>query len=75
MHSTHNEGKLIVAERSMRILKNWQKICLQIYDFNIKIYIDKLDDIVNKYNSTYKSPIKIKSVGVKSSTYIDFDEK
>ena len=75
MHSTHNEGKLIVAERSMRILKNWQKICLQIYDFNIKIYIDKLDDIVNKYNSTYKNPIKIKSVGVKSSTYIDFDKK
>ena len=52
MHSTHNEGKLIVAERSMGILKNWQKICLQIYDFNIKVYIDKLD-IVNKYNNTY----------------------
>ena len=75
MHSTHNEGKLIVAERSMGILKNWQKICLQIYDFNIKVYIDKLDDIVNKYNNTYKSPIKIKTVGVKSSTYIDFDKK
>ena len=35
------------------------------------VYIDKLDDIVNKYN-TYQSTIKMKSVDVKSSTYIDF---
>ena len=35
------------------------------------MYIDKLDDIVNKYNNTYHSTIKIKPVDVKSSTYID----
>ena len=34
-------------------------------------YIDKLDDIVNKYNSTYHSTIKMKPVDVKSSTYVD----
>ena len=34
-------------------------------------YIDKLDDIVNKYNNTYHSTIKMKPVGVKSSTYIN----
>ena len=35
------------------------------------MHIDKLDDIVNKNNNTYHSTIKIKSVDVKSSTYID----
>ena len=34
-------------------------------------YIDKLGDIVNKYNNTYHSRIKMKPVDVKSSTYID----
>ena len=32
---------------------------------------DKLDDIVNKYNATYHSTIKMKPVDVKLSTYID----
>ena len=35
------------------------------------MYIDKLDDIVNEYNDTYHSTIKMKPVDVKSSTYID----
>ena len=35
------------------------------------VYIDKLDDIVNKYNNTCRSTIKMKSVDVKSNTYID----
>ena len=35
------------------------------------VYIDKLDDIVYKYNSTYHSIIKMKPVDVKPSTYID----
>ena len=35
------------------------------------IYIDKLDDIVNKYNNTCHSTIKMKPVDVKSNTYID----
>ena len=29
------------------------------------VYIDKLDDIVNKYNNTYHSTIKINTVDVK----------
>ena len=36
------------------------------------MYIDKLHDIVNKYNNTYQSTVKMKPVDVKSSTYIDF---
>ena len=39
------------------------------------MYIDKLDDIVNKYNNTYHSTIKIKPVGVKSNTYINSSDK
>ena len=37
-------------------------------------YIDKLDDIVNKYNNTYHSTIKMKLVDVKSNTYINSKE-
>ena len=35
------------------------------------VYIDKLDDIVNKYNNTYHRTIKMKPANVKPSTYID----
>ena len=35
------------------------------------VYIDKLDDIINKYNNTYHRTIKIKSADVNSSTYIN----
>ena len=35
------------------------------------VYSDKLDDIVNKYNNTYHSTIKMKPVDVKLSTYVD----
>ena len=39
------------------------------------VYIDKLDDIVNKYNNTYHSTIKFKPVDVKSNTYIESSKK
>ena len=35
------------------------------------MYIDKLDDIVRKYNNTYHRTIKMTPDDVKSSTYID----
>ena len=35
------------------------------------MYIDKLDDIVNKYYNTYHRRIKMKPVDIKSSTYIE----
>ena len=34
------------------------------------VYIDKLDDIVNKYNNTYHSTMKLKRFDVNSNTYI-----
>ena len=39
------------------------------------MYIDKLDDIVNKCNNRYYRTIKIKPVDVKLSTYIDSNKK
>ena len=39
------------------------------------LYIDKLDNMVNKYNNTYHSTIKMKPVDVKSSTFIDLSKK
>ena len=37
-----------------------------------KLYIDKLDNIVNKCNNTYHTTIKMKPTGVKLNTYIDY---
>ena len=70
MHSTHNEGKSIVAERFIRTLKT--KIYKYMTSISKTVYIDKLDDVVNKYNNTYHSTIKIKPASVKDNTYIDF---
>ena len=39
------------------------------------MYIDKLDDIVRKYNNTYHRSIKMKPVDVKDNTYIDFKKE
>ena len=43
-YSTYNEQTSVIAERFIRILKN------KIYRYNsrLHIYIDNLDDIVNK---------------------------
>ena len=66
VYSTHNEGKSIVAERFIRTLKN--KIYKHLTSVSKSVYIDKLDDIVNKYNRRFHSTIKRKPVDVKSNT-------
>ena len=68
MYSTHIEGKSVTAERFIRTLKT--KIHKYITSASKNVYIDKLDDILNKYNNTYHSTIKMKPIDVKSSTYI-----
>ena len=69
MHSTHNEGKSVVAERFIRTLKN--KIYKHMTAVSKNVYIDKLDDIVNEYNNTYHRTIKMKPIEVKDNTFID----
>ena len=69
IYSTHNEGQSVIAERFIRTLKN--KIYKNMISISKKLYVGKVDDIVNKYNNTYHNIIKIKPVDVKSSIYID----
>ena len=50
---------------------SWQPL-FKIYKYmtlvSKNIYIDKLDDIVNKYD-TYHSTVKMEPIGVKSNIY------
>ena len=39
------------------------------------VSVDEWDDIINKYNNTNNSTIKIRPVDVKSSTYINFNKE
>ena len=70
MYSINNEGKSVVAERFIRILKT--KIYKYMTSISKNVYIDKLDDKVGEYNNTYHRAIKMKPVDVKDNTYIDF---
>ena len=63
MYSTNNEGKSVIAERFIRTLKT--KIYKYMTSISKNVYIDKLDDIVNKYNNTYLSTIKKKQLILK----------
>ena len=56
MYSTHNNGKSVIAERFLRTLKN--KIHKYMTSVSKNVYIDKLDDIVNKHNNTYHTTSK-----------------
>ena len=69
MYSTHNEGKYAAAERSFRTLKN--KINKYMSSISKNVYIDELDDIVNKYNNICHNSIKMKPADVKSNTCIE----
>ena len=39
------------------------------------VSIDKLDNIVNKYNNTYHTAIEMKPINVKDNTSINFGKK
>ena len=73
VYSTHNEGKSVITERIIRTLKN------KIYKYKTSIlknvYIDKLDEIVNKNNNSYHRTIKMKLFDVNPSVYIDFNKE
>ena len=73
MYSIHNEEKSVVAERFIRTLKT--KIYNYMTSVSKNVYIDKLDDIVNKYNNTYHRTIKMKPVDVKDNAYIGFNKE
>ena len=58
MYSTHNEGKSVIAERFIKTLKN--KIYKHMTTVGKNVYFDVLDHIVDNYNNTYHSSIKMK---------------
>ena len=73
MYSTHTEGSTVVGERFIRTIKN--KIYKHMTSISKNVYIDKLDDIVNKYNNTKHRRTKMKPIDVKDNTYIDFGKE
>ena len=72
MYSTYNEGKSVVAERFIRTLKN--KFYKHITATGKNVYYDVLDDVVNKYNNTKHSTIKMKPIDVKNNKRVYIDE-
>ena len=72
MYSTYNEGKSVVAERFIRTLKN--KLYKHMTAAGKNVYYDVLDDVVNEYNNTKRSTIKIKPIDVKNNKRVYIDE-
>ena len=76
MYSTYNEGKSVVAERFIRTLKS--KLYKLMAAIGKNVYYDVLDDVVNKYNNTKHSTIKMKPIDVGNNNkrvYIDEHNK
>ena len=72
MYSTYNEGKSVAAERFIRTLKN--KLYKHMTATGKNVYYDVLDDVVNKYNNTKQSTIKMKPIDVKNNKRVYIDE-
>ena len=73
MYSTHNEGKSVVAERFIKTLKN--KIYKYMTTVGKNVYFNILDDIVDKYNKTWHSSIKMKPKAVTGYSFADYSEQ
>ena len=72
MYSTYNEGKSVVAERFSGTLKN--KLYKHMTATGKHVYYDVLDDVVNEYNKTKHSTIKMKPIDVKNNKRVYVDE-
>ena len=72
MYSTYNKGKSVVAERFIRILKD--KIFKYLTTISKNVYIDSLNNIVNRYNNTVHKTIKMKPIDVINDSYAEYSE-
>ena len=72
MYSTYNESKSVVAEIFIRTLKN--KLYKHTTAIGENVYYDVLDDVVNEYNSTKHSTIKMKPIDVIDNKRVYIDE-
>ena len=73
VYSTNNEWKSVVAERLFGTFKD--RTTYFLTSLLRKAYTNKSNNIVNGYNNIYDMTIKMKSVDVKPSTYIDLGLK
>ena len=73
MYSTFNEGKSVVAERYIRTLKN--KIYKHMTAIPKNVYVDVLDDIVNKYNDMVHKTIKMKPTDITFDSFAEYNEE
>ena len=73
MYSTCNEGNSVVAQRFIRILKN--KLYKHLTATGKNVYYGVLVDVVNKYDNTKHSTIKLKQMDVKNNKRVYIDEQ
>ena len=73
MYSKFNKGKSVVAERFIRTLKN--NIFKHVTVISKNVYVDVLNDIVNKYNNTVHKAVKIKPTEVTGDYYAKQNEE
>ena len=73
MYPIYNEGKSVVAERFIRTLKN--KIFKHMTTISEYVYIDVLNDIVNRYNNTVHKTIKMELIDVTGDSYVEYNEE
>ena len=73
IYSTHNEGKSVVAERFIKILKN--KIYKHMTAISKNVYFDVLVDIVDKYKNAYHRTIKMNPTDVKDDSFAEYNEE
>ena len=77
MHSIYNEGKSVVAKRFIKNLK--YNIYKHMTADSKNVYLDVLNNLVDKCNNTFHRTMEMKPIDVKSDSYaehnVDSNEK
>ena len=73
MHSSVSEGKSVVAERFIKTLKN--KIYKHMPTVGKSVSFNALDNIVDKYNNTVHSSVKMKPKDLTDIKYVEYSEE
>ena len=77
MHSTYNEGKSVVAKRFIKNLK--YNIYKHLTADSKNVYLDVLNNLVDKCNNTFHRTMEMKPIDVISDSYaehnVDSNEK
>ena len=69
MHSTYNEGKSVVAKRFIKNLK--YNIYKHMTADSKNVYLDVLNNLVDKCNNTFHRTMEMKPIDVKSDSYAE----